>query len=140
MSDDEFDELTAEDRAALGKISEAEDPREFARHLFAYYHDNARARRTSRSIMYLHLGMASGMIERAAARGDDPALAAVLAHERDGVLALYRTMPANELRALHAAFVADRQSARVRGDRPCIAFCDRRIAVIDHVQRERGEV
>jgi len=46
------------------ELFDATDPRQFVTKLHAYYRDAGRAARTSRELMYLHLGMATGMIAR----------------------------------------------------------------------------
>jgi hypothetical protein len=58
--------LTDDDRAALNAIMNAEDPLEIAQRLHAYYGDMDRAERTPRGLMYLHLGMLAGRLERLA--------------------------------------------------------------------------
>jgi len=56
--------LTADDRKRLTEIFETNDPEQLAARLFEYYHDADRAERTSRSQMYLHLGMLVGAVMR----------------------------------------------------------------------------
>jgi len=58
-------ELTAHDKKLLTIIMDTPDPEQLAARIFEYYHDNDRADRTSRSQMYLHLGMLTGAIMRA---------------------------------------------------------------------------
>jgi len=57
-------DLTADDRARLTEIFEAHEPEQLAARIFDYYHDPDRADRTSRSQMYLHLGMLAGAVMR----------------------------------------------------------------------------
>jgi hypothetical protein len=59
------------DRTLANELHETEDPRRFVEKLFTYYYDNARAQRTSRELMYLHLGMATSVIMKVA-RGAAP--------------------------------------------------------------------
>lgn len=54
--------LYSEDKKRLQAIMEAIDPKELVRLIHAYYADADRADRTSRSQMYLHMGMLSGTI------------------------------------------------------------------------------
>jgi hypothetical protein len=62
------------------------------------------------------------------------------AADRAATLALYQTMTTRELRQLHAAFVADKQSARMhQHTEHTVAFCDHRLAIIDEVLRGRGD-
>lgn len=58
------DRLTAADQKLLQEIFETTDPEQLATRLFDYYHDADRADRTSRSHMYLHMGMLSGAVLR----------------------------------------------------------------------------
>jgi hypothetical protein len=57
--------LTPDDRDRLRLLHDERDPRAFAERLFDYYHDADRADRTPRELLYLHLGMATAMIEQA---------------------------------------------------------------------------
>lgn len=50
------------DKELLAALFEENDPVEFAQKLYAFYHDADRADRTSRDYIYLHLGLATGMI------------------------------------------------------------------------------
>jgi hypothetical protein len=50
------------DKELLAALLTEDDPVEFAQQLYAFYHDIDRANRTSREYMYLHLGLATGMI------------------------------------------------------------------------------
>lgn len=50
------------DRELLTELFNEDDPVEFAQRLYAFYHDIDRANRTSREYMYLHMGLAVGMI------------------------------------------------------------------------------
>jgi hypothetical protein len=62
------------------------------------------------------------------------------AADRAVTLALYRGMSTRELRQLHAAFVADKQSAQMhQGNEQTIAFCDCRLALIDEVLKTRKD-
>lgn len=68
--------MTAEDRAALLAIVDAPlDVRALTAAIRAYWRDPARADRTPRSILFLHMGMLHGLIERlllgAGPGGDD---------------------------------------------------------------------
>jgi hypothetical protein len=59
--------LTADDRRRLEEIMAATElgrgsPERIAQLLFEYYHDADRAERTSRSQMYLHMGMLTGAV------------------------------------------------------------------------------
>jgi hypothetical protein len=56
--------LTADDKKRLLEIHETTDPEQLAMRLFEYYHDANRADRTSRSQMYLHMGMLTGTVLR----------------------------------------------------------------------------
>ena len=56
--------LTDDDRAHLQAIMDATDPLQIVMLLHAYYQDADRAERTSRSQMYLHLGLLSGLVLR----------------------------------------------------------------------------
>lgn len=56
--------IQTDDQTRLTEIVECHDPDRLARLMFDYYHDADRADRTSRSQMYLHLGMLSGAILR----------------------------------------------------------------------------
>jgi hypothetical protein len=56
--------LTADDKKRLLEIHETTDPEQLAGRLFDYYHDANRADRTSRSQMYLHMGMLTGAVMR----------------------------------------------------------------------------
>jgi hypothetical protein len=58
--------LTDADREALNAILNTDDPLEIAQRLHAYYGDMARAERTPRGLLYLHLGMLAGRLERLA--------------------------------------------------------------------------
>jgi len=58
-------ELTTDDKKRLTEIFEAPDPEQMAARIFDYYHDADRADRTSRSQMYLHMGMLAGAVMRA---------------------------------------------------------------------------
>jgi len=58
-------QLTEDDKKRLTAIFETTDPEELASLLFDYYHDRDRADRTSRSQMYLHMGMLTGAVMRA---------------------------------------------------------------------------
>ena len=58
------DALRAADQRRLDAIHQATAPDEIASLLFDYYHDADRAARTSRSQMYLHLGMLTGLVVR----------------------------------------------------------------------------
>lgn len=58
------DQLTADDKTLLQEIMETTDPEQLAKRLFDYYHDMQRAERTSRSQMYLHMGMLTGAVMR----------------------------------------------------------------------------
>ena len=81
--------------------------------------------------MYLHLGMACGMIMRLVKgeRGTDSTL-------------LYQTFSTQHLHEMRAAFLADRQRARGRRSTAATAltaaFCDGRLAIIDAVLATRG--
>ena len=56
----------ADDRAQLAAIMDAtSEPEHLANLVFTYYRDADRADRTSRSQMYLHLGMLAGAVLRA---------------------------------------------------------------------------
>jgi hypothetical protein len=57
--------LSPDDHDRLRLLNEERDPRAFAERLFDYYHDLDRANRTPRELLYLHLGMATAMIEQA---------------------------------------------------------------------------
>jgi hypothetical protein len=72
------------------------------------------------------------------------------AADRAATLALYQSMTTRELRQLHAAFVADKQSARMHQHTEegrtfaavterTVAFCDDRLAIIDEVLTERKD-
>lgn len=63
------DPLTADDRRLLNDIMGEEQPEGFAEKVYAYYRDANRADRTSRAQMYLHLGMACGLLMRQAEKG-----------------------------------------------------------------------
>jgi hypothetical protein len=56
--------LTADDKKRLLEIHETTDPEQLSTRLFEYYHDVDRANRTSRSQMYLHMGMLTGTVMR----------------------------------------------------------------------------
>lgn len=56
--------LTADDKKRLLEIHETTDPEQLAMRLFEYYDDANRADRTSRSQMYLHMGMLAGAVLR----------------------------------------------------------------------------
>lgn len=60
--------LTADDKKRLAAIHDATEPEQLATQIFNYYHDADRAERTSRSQMYLHMGMLAGAVLRAARR------------------------------------------------------------------------
>jgi hypothetical protein len=55
--------LTDDDARLVRAIAEAEDQVTAARRIRDYYRDLDRADRTPRGILYLHLGMLSGIIE-----------------------------------------------------------------------------
>jgi hypothetical protein len=77
MSDSDEDAATlATVHAALG------DPKAFASKLIEYYADADRADRTSRSMMYLHLGQCLGVIARLLEERDPQTLAAALKRAR----------------------------------------------------------
>jgi hypothetical protein len=59
------DAVTDDDKERLTAIMDATNPEELARLLFEYYHDADRGDRTSRSQMYLHMGMLTGAVMRA---------------------------------------------------------------------------
>jgi hypothetical protein len=118
------DALSPEDQALLTALHEINDPQEFAGRLFEYYHDNDRADRTSRSQMYLHLGMCSGLILRAAS------------HDARQAHALFSTLQTAELRDLLAAHRADMEAATAP---ETIAFCAGRMALIAAVLATRTE-
>lgn len=63
------DDRTPEDLELAQALMGEDDPERFAAQLFDYYHDNDRADRTPRSTMYLHLGMAAGLIMRMVSEG-----------------------------------------------------------------------
>ena len=66
MTDDTGEALTADDRAQLAAITHADDPRAIARLVHAYYRDADRADRTPRGVLYLHLGLLAGRLDRLA--------------------------------------------------------------------------
>jgi hypothetical protein len=113
-----------EDAVLLKDLEDArDDPQDFAEKLWAYYHDdNARARRTPRSLMYLHFGMCTAMIKRAASYD------ARLAHT------LFVNMRTEELRHLLAAHQADLAGMTAPES---IAFGGGRIALIAAVLKTR---
>lgn len=55
------DDLTPDDQTRLNAISNARG-RACAGRIYDYYHDVDRANRTPRAVMYLHLGMLTGII------------------------------------------------------------------------------
>jgi hypothetical protein len=57
---------TADDHTKLLAIADEHEPVRLAHLVFDYYHDNDRADRTSRSQMYLHMGMLCGAMLRLA--------------------------------------------------------------------------
>ena len=116
--------LADEDAALLRALDDArDDPQEFAEKLWAYYHDdNARARRTPRELMYLHLGACTAAIKRAAS------FDARLAHT------LFVGMPTKELRALLVAHQTDLAGMTAPES---IAFGGGRIALIAAVLKTR---
>jgi hypothetical protein len=61
--------LTFDDRADLAAIARSEDPAEIAALIHAYYHDLDRAERTPRGLLYIHLGLLTGHLDRLARRG-----------------------------------------------------------------------
>jgi hypothetical protein len=65
---DEWATLTEADRDRIDAISAAADRRAdpvvIARLVTEYYHDYDRAERTPRHLLYLHLGILSGVISR----------------------------------------------------------------------------
>jgi len=64
MSDDD-DQATDDDRRRRIAIMDA-DPRDLSRLLHAFYADTARANRTPRAVLYLHLGLLAGALDRVA--------------------------------------------------------------------------
>jgi hypothetical protein len=68
MSIDEWATMTDDDRERAGAIAAAagirRNPVFIAKLVFEYYHDHDRAERTPRDLMYLHLGILSGVISR----------------------------------------------------------------------------
>ena len=56
--------VTADDQQLLTEIFETHEPDKLAERIFTYYDDGARADRTSRSQMYLHMGMLAGALMR----------------------------------------------------------------------------
>jgi hypothetical protein len=58
------EQLTDDDQQRLAAIMDAMDPEQRVKLVLDYYHDADRANRTSRQMMYLHMGMLSGMIMR----------------------------------------------------------------------------
>jgi len=73
--------LTAMDRQLLAEIMDTADPEQLAIRVFTYYHDSDRADRTSRSQMYLHMGMLTGALLRAQ-DGRRPSVGALRTRER----------------------------------------------------------
>jgi hypothetical protein len=61
---EQADTLRPEDRAALDAINQARDGATIARLILTYYRDHDRSERTPRPLLYLHLGMLSGIIEQ----------------------------------------------------------------------------
>jgi len=59
------------------------------------------------------------------------------AARRGSTLVLYHALSTKELRALRAAFIADRQSARIKRNEKTIAFCEERLALINDVLKTR---
>jgi hypothetical protein len=55
------------DAELLAALHAERDPVQFAERLHAFYGDVERAQRTPRELLYLHLGIATGMILRLAA-------------------------------------------------------------------------
>jgi hypothetical protein len=64
MNDDEFNQLTDDDRSALRGIADEQDPHGFVDKVHSYYANTDRANRTPRALLYLHLGMSAGHILR----------------------------------------------------------------------------
>ena len=54
--------VTADDQKLLKEIMDTREPERLAARLFDYYHDADRAERTSRKLMYLHMGMLTGAV------------------------------------------------------------------------------
>jgi hypothetical protein len=65
----EDERLTDDDKARLTAIMGAvDDPERLAGLIYEYYRESARADRTSRSSMYLHMGILAGALLRAVRR------------------------------------------------------------------------
>jgi hypothetical protein len=58
--------LTDDDQARLAAIAQTRDPVTLSTLMHRYYGDKDRAERTPRDLLYLHLGLLCGVIERLA--------------------------------------------------------------------------